>query len=63
MKEELKDITRILSNLSEVISKISTEINNTVVKIDKLNEIEDKVERASEIEKIKQQLQNINDKS
>ena len=63
MKEEIKDITRILSNLSEVISKISTEINNTVVKIDKLNEIEDKVERASEIEKIKQQLQNINDKS
>lgn len=60
MKEELQKATESLLELTKTFSQISSEITQAVEQIKELQKIEDKVDDLVEIEKIKEEIEKLN---
>lgn len=63
MKNELQKATESLLELTKTFSEISSEITHAVEQIKELQKIEDKVDDLVEIEKIKEEIEKLNQKS
>ena len=62
MKDELQKATESLLELTKTFSQISSEITQAVEQIKELQKIEDKVDDLVEIEKIKEEIEKLNQK-
>lgn len=60
MKDELQKATESLLELTKTFSQISSEITQAVEQIKELQKIEDKVDDLVEIEKIKEEIEKLN---